>query len=366
VQVACWCIGEYGAHLLNGVSIEGETITVSEDDVIDVYRRILFASHISVVTKQYGLVSITKLSTRFPSATPKIQEIIAAFGSHLQIDLQQRGVEFTQLFTRFEGMRSALLEPMPAFERDAALGSNPNANAEAVNGGSTPNGNGVSLLGDIDKGSDILGGLIGTAPGPAVPSKDTNSLMDLLDLDLAPPSNRAPLSLEQPPAKDNLLGGLLGFSATLPTANNATFAPTNSNLLEDDLLGGLGSSFSSSLSSSHIPAAAATVAYNANGILVSLESSGPSGGPSVTLTLQARNSNAATVTDFVFQAAVPKSMQLELLPASGSAMDPLSGSLTQVLRVSNPSGAALKMRVRISYVLNGQPVQYQGEVAGIP
>ena len=33
-QVSCWCIGEYGKGLLDGVSVEGETITVSEQEVI--------------------------------------------------------------------------------------------------------------------------------------------------------------------------------------------------------------------------------------------------------------------------------------------------------------------------------------------
>jgi AP-1 complex subunit gamma-1 len=72
-QVSCWCIGEYGRYLLDGISVDGETFTVTEDEVIEVYHKILFANHISVVTKQYGLMSITKLSTRFPKATPKIQ-----------------------------------------------------------------------------------------------------------------------------------------------------------------------------------------------------------------------------------------------------------------------------------------------------
>jgi len=83
--VSCWCIGEYGAYLLDGATYEGETFTVSEEEVIEVYKKILFANHISVVTKQYGLVSLTKLSTRFPNSTPRIQEIIDAFGSHLQV-----------------------------------------------------------------------------------------------------------------------------------------------------------------------------------------------------------------------------------------------------------------------------------------
>ena len=37
-QVSCWCIGEYGAGLLNGVSVDGETITVSEQEVIGMFE----------------------------------------------------------------------------------------------------------------------------------------------------------------------------------------------------------------------------------------------------------------------------------------------------------------------------------------
>ena len=71
---------------------------------------------------QYALVSVMKLSARFPSGTtPKIQEMVDAFGSHVEIDLQQRGVEFSQLFRKYNGMRTALLEPMPPIERDTSM-----------------------------------------------------------------------------------------------------------------------------------------------------------------------------------------------------------------------------------------------------
>ena len=67
-------------------------------------------------------MSVAKLSTRFPEGTtPKIQEIIDAFGSHLEIDLQQRGVEFSQLFRKYNSMRNAILEPVPLLERDTSM-----------------------------------------------------------------------------------------------------------------------------------------------------------------------------------------------------------------------------------------------------
>ena len=80
----------------------------------------------SISTKQYALMSLTKLSTRFSSVTAEIQKIIDAFGSHLDADLQQRGVEFGQLFRSQAGMRGQLLEPMPVLEKEKTVGTQEN------------------------------------------------------------------------------------------------------------------------------------------------------------------------------------------------------------------------------------------------
>lgn len=46
----------------------------------------------------------------------KIQQIISSFCSSLHVELQQRGVEFTQLFGKHSNLRPALLERMPPME----------------------------------------------------------------------------------------------------------------------------------------------------------------------------------------------------------------------------------------------------------
>lgn len=46
----------------------------------------------------------------------KIQQIISSFCSSLHIELQQRGVEFSQLFGKYSNLRGALLERMPPME----------------------------------------------------------------------------------------------------------------------------------------------------------------------------------------------------------------------------------------------------------
>ena len=74
-QVCCWCIGEYGAMLRESCADLG-TGPVSESEVIGWYSKVMWAHHITVVTKQYALISLTKLSTRFPECTAAIQQVL--------------------------------------------------------------------------------------------------------------------------------------------------------------------------------------------------------------------------------------------------------------------------------------------------
>lgn len=65
-QVAVWAIGEYG-DLLVQASLEEDPNgkPPTEDDVIDLYQKLLWSPQNTVTTKQYALMSLTKLSTRF-------------------------------------------------------------------------------------------------------------------------------------------------------------------------------------------------------------------------------------------------------------------------------------------------------------
>ena len=392
-QVACWCIGEYGKYLLDG---SGSGV-VSEDEVIEVYQKILFAHHTSIVTKQYGLMSLTKLSTRFPNATPKIQEIIDAFGSHVQIDLQQRGVEYSQLFRRFDGMRAALLEPMPPLERDTSMDSEtatttrqnglPTAFEPSVNGAPGEEPLLKELLGDLPaaptKSGGDGGGLLDLIQSPSAgilpqpnASKNSSNLLDLLgDLDLGGGSTALPATTVPASAVGgNLLDGILASSNTTSLPSDTNTVVNNGNGT-GGIFDGLSAAMpaapvsatspsSSSSSSSGIPP---VPVYHENGLTVSLHfEHGPPSGGRATLTLRATVSSDS-VTDFLFQSAVPKSMQIEMEPPSGTvvAAGP-EGGLAQIIRVSNPKGDALRMRVRLSYCAATGPVQYQSDVSNFP
>lgn len=64
-QVAVWAVGEYG-DMLSGVVDEDHGIKrPTEDDILEVYQRLLWSPQNSATTKEYALMSLTKLSTRF-------------------------------------------------------------------------------------------------------------------------------------------------------------------------------------------------------------------------------------------------------------------------------------------------------------
>jgi len=76
------------------------------------------------------------------------------------------------------------------------------------------------------------------------------------------------------------------------------------------------------------------------------------------ITLLAHNLTGNPIQEFVFQAAVPKSMSLQLYPPSSPTIPP-GGSVTQQLEVNNPTNATLKMRLKISFIAEGIPIADQ-------
>ena len=378
VQVSCWCIGEYGAHLLNGVSVEGETLTVSEQEVIEIYQKILSAKHMSLITKQYAIMSVTKLSTRFPNATPKIQDIIDALTCHMEIDLQQRGVEFSQLFGKFENMRSALLEPMPPMERSSVQSNNEGSNNEMLING---NDQSESLLGNDLADLNIGSGSSISVIGNALNSSGGDSLLDLIDTAASPMTSALNSSQPSSNAKGqdsllDLLGGLDMTSTTnnpLPPNNNLldglmTSVPASSLPPMTSISSGLDDLLSSNNLNGHssIPS---LVGYNKHDISITFQFDRPALSNSasvVNMNLQIVNSSSSPVSDFSLQAAVPKSMQLEILAASSTEIGANGGSISQVLKVNNPNKAVVKMRLKVSFHRDGQQVQDQGEVSNFP
>ena len=198
----------------------------------------------------------------------------------------------------------------------------------------------IDLLGLGDPGETVV--------EPVVQS--SGNMGDILGLGVAPAST------------GNLLDGLggLDLGGPVPTALPAI----NGGL--DNLLNGVDTAaFVAPKETSSL------VAYEKHGLRVVFTF--PTGSATA-ITLLAHNLTGSSIQEFVFQvikiiwshqllkpklqAAVPKSMSLQLFPPSSPTIPP-GGSVTQQLEVNNPSNAALKMRLKISFIAEGIPIADQ-------
>uniref|UniRef100_A0A672R7K3 AP-1 complex subunit gamma-1-like n=1 Tax=Sinocyclocheilus grahami TaxID=75366 RepID=A0A672R7K3_SINGR len=119
VQVACWCIGEYGDLLLKGECEEIEPLQVTEDDVLDALETVLQSHMSSPATRGFALTATMKLSTRITDNVDRIRSIVSIYGSCIDLELQQRAVEYNALFKKYDHMRAAVLERMPVMDKNS-------------------------------------------------------------------------------------------------------------------------------------------------------------------------------------------------------------------------------------------------------
>uniref|UniRef100_A0A8C7TS30 AP-1 complex subunit gamma n=1 Tax=Oncorhynchus mykiss TaxID=8022 RepID=A0A8C7TS30_ONCMY len=101
-------------------------------------------------------------------------------------------------------------------------------------------------------------------------------------------------------------------------------------------------------------------AYSKNGLKIEFTFERANPNPNIAvITIHATNTTEADMTEFVFQAAVPKTFQLQLLSPSSNIVPALNqGSVTQVIRVLNPQ--------KLTYTHKGSPIQDLAEVNNFP
>ncbi|CAM1320496.1 AP1G1 (predicted) [Pycnogonum litorale] len=347
VQVSMWCLGEFGNLLINPIISEGmtdsEIVQVTEDEVVDLYAKHLGnGSQMSIVTREYTLMSIIKLSSRFENAVPRIKSMIDFYGCHINVELQQRSIEFSTLYSKYDNLRRGLFEKMPPIE---------SKNNEPMSNGDS---NEVELITDDQNGKQQIISSV---------NNDSSALLDLLGMDQASEINIAPKPTE---TQTNVL--------------NMNKANTNSDLL--DLLGGLDVNSSIPVAEPMADNMMITnnnqlnppnsmpeiTAFENNGLRLTFGFERSTENPDMTIiTSTAYNSTSDTFSEFIFQAAVPKSFQLQLQPSSGNVIPPNnSGTVSQVIKVINPNKTQLRMKIKVSYSVEGRNVQEQGEVKDFP
>lgn len=58
------------------------------------------SSLMTISTREYGLTALAKLVTRFETCSDKIHALIRRYSSHMNLELQQRSVEYTRLLLK--------------------------------------------------------------------------------------------------------------------------------------------------------------------------------------------------------------------------------------------------------------------------
>ena len=101
---------------------------VSDSDIVDLFELVLSSPYVNTLIRQFVLIAASKLSARFTEmSTPtlttqqdRIAVLLASFSSNLELEIQQRAVEFGSLFSRND-IKAGVLERMPPPEIRATM-----------------------------------------------------------------------------------------------------------------------------------------------------------------------------------------------------------------------------------------------------
>ncbi|KAI9197178.1 adaptin N terminal region-domain-containing protein [Polychytrium aggregatum] len=136
VQAMVWCCGEYGDTLTTGTSrilgaddeagddanadphLSDYQTAPSESEVYETFASILKGPYATDDVQEYALTALAKLSTRFQQTAviSQIRTLIARYKVNIDVEIQQRAVEYTSLFGLDREISVAILEGVPVLE----------------------------------------------------------------------------------------------------------------------------------------------------------------------------------------------------------------------------------------------------------
>ncbi|KND88446.1 AP-1 complex subunit gamma-1 [Tolypocladium ophioglossoides CBS 100239] len=337
-QAGAWCVGEYADALLKGGQYEETELVqeVKESDIVDLFGLILNSSYATQVTTEYIVTALMKLTTRFSDAAQveRVRRTLQSYQTSLDVEVQQRAVEYSNLFS-FDQIRRGVLEKMPPpqiKEESRVLGRAPTKKAKAANRKS-------KVIKPTEQ--DLLDIMDSPAAAPANGSQASNSdlLADILGGGSS--GSSGPTSTSPPPQQSNM-SSIMDLFGPGSGQSTSSPAPRSSGL---DLTGSAAPP--PQQQSQSAPAPASIPCYDANGLSVTFQVQRNAEGV-IQATAQFQNtSGSVSMSNVGLQAAVPKTQKLQLLSVSSSELAP-GAVATQVMRVSGCKGP-LRLRLRIGF-----------------
>lgn len=324
-----WCIGEYGDALLKGGQYEEEELVqeVKQNEVVDLFSTILNSSYATQIATEYIITSLMKLTTRFtdPAQVDRIRRILQSHSASLDVEVQQRAVEYGNLFG-YDAIRKGVLEKMPP----------PQIKEES------------RVLGEAAKKPNKAGN---RKPKSAKPA-EADLLMDLMD------GGGPTVDLGTNGSQNNtdLLADILGGSTSLPTTSPTPQQSNMSSIMDlfdsspptqpqpqprapgpsSDLFSGMSSPPPQQPATPSIPT---HPCYDKNDLNIVLQLQRNAEG---TVQVMARFRNGSMhqgISAVTLQAAVPKTQKLQLNAISSPELGP-GAEATQSMRITGSKGVS--------------------------
>ncbi|KAH9935964.1 Adaptor protein complex AP-1 gamma subunit [Epithele typhae] len=361
---ATWLVGEYSEIILEGGLVDEETPkSITDHELIDLLISTLDSPYANYLTRQFVLTALTKMSSRPTTGAmqqERIQNLLLSYTTSLELEIQQRAVEFASLFNLSQ-VREGVLERMPPPEvKQTVYGYG----SEKKPVGSVQSGQDATMI-------DLLGE--DTTPAANGAPAVANSTQDLLaslfggaDASPAPAAAGSPAP-PAPPTQRDIAKDILGlFDSPNPSGSPAPAAaaspPPPAGMSAMAGMGGMGSVFAAAAATPAAPspvpvAPAGYIAYDQNELKVTLvPQTSPTRPGLVRVVASFLATGMAPISGLNFQAAVTKTQQLQMAPISSAEVVP--GKMeTQEMRVLAPVGAAIRLRLRIAFTVGGRTVQ---------
>ncbi|KAL1965360.1 hypothetical protein VTN77DRAFT_5797 [Rasamsonia byssochlamydoides] len=355
---ATWVIGEYGDALLRGGQYEEEELVkeVRESDIIDLFMNILNSTYATQIVTEYITTAVMKLSVRMsdPAQIERIRRFLSSRTADLNVEVQQRAVEYTNLFG-YDQIRRGVLERMPPpeiREEQRVLGEPTNKRQSRLlkdKSKKPPKQTEQDMLLDLMGGSDAAATTTAAVNGTSQNTADL--LADILGGGDTSVSSPAP---SQPAPSSNIMD-LLGSNGTAASARPQPPSPAPASASQD-LLGGLGGAPSPAPVVSPSAGPTAHTAFSKDDLVLTLQVQRNSSGTGAQVLARFRNaSNFNRFTGVGLQAAVPKSQRLQLSAITKADLDGGEEG-TQGMKVAANNGSLppkLRLRLRITYSKDG-------------
>lgn len=327
-----WVIGEYGDALLRGGQYEEEELVqeVKQSEVVDLFTAILNSSYAGQSVKEYIITAAMKLTTRLTEAAQveRLRRLLESNNVNLDIEIQQRAVEYGNLFA-YDEIRRGVLERMPPpeiREEQRVLGEATKRRTSKILNKKKP-----AQVTEQDMLLDLMG-------ESSMPSADVSStlngsqnnadlLADILGGDL-PAASPPPQQVASPGPGGNMSAIMDLFDG--PAAAQPS-GPQSS--AHNDLVSGL-----SSPSPQQTQQTPGHVVYEKNDLSITFQVQRSA--TAIQVIARFRNTSPLEqFSDVGLQAAVPKSQKLQL---QGISTSDLSGGqeATQQMRIISVQGVS--------------------------